>query len=608
MRPFRRHVRHPSEADTPTESFGPYDVYEELGAGGMAKVHRAKKRGIEGFQRPVALKRLLEPLADDEKFIKSFVREARLASYLHHANIIQIYDLGRVDKVYFIAMELVQGWDLRQILKQSAYATGPMPVSVMLYLTRQLCDALHYAHDLTDEAGEPLRLVHRDISPANLLVAAAGHLKIIDFGIAKAAPSSLHTQSGRLKGKFSYMAPEVIRGRSFDHRSDLFAVGIVAYELLTARPLFAAKNEYDTLRSITKLEVPPPSTLNPDCPPELDEVVLKALAKKPVSRWRSAGEMLSALDRVAKSGPLQATNRDVAEWVAWAFEQPLKPHRVSHPSLSRRASTTSAPKRIPPKPQPPKDLPRSDEAANIEQVWGEKLAARGRLSQQLTAQIACAYAEEEPVTRQSLPEFQFSDYSGDTAAISEVSLPRGLSSSQSGRVSSEAETIPRDTGSNPSIKSKKLATLIGVAPPPALSSPGIPVNSLASKTLVDGDMSSDSFDTSLNESFDDEMEFDETLPDDMVNVDDILSDSSYDSMLDMSSSASDAGSSVLPTQSRAGTHDVGETGAVRSISETHDNQDSAAESRSRGTPLYIALALFLGVATAAAVYFALTGL
>ena len=415
----------PPAADAPLESFGPYDVYEELGTGGMASVHRAMKRGIAGFQRSVALKRLLEPLAEDKKFIDSFVREARLASYLHHANIIQIYDLGRVEQVYFIAMELVRGNDLRGILKQTAYATGPMPVPLMLYITRQVCDALEYAHHLTDDKGQVLGLLHRDISPSNLLIANDGHLKIIDFGIAKAAPSSLATQSGRLKGKFAYMAPEVIRGHSFEHRSDLFAVGVVAYEMLTARPLFASKNEYETLRRITKVEVPPPSTINPNCPKELDQVVLRALAKKPAERWTSAGEMLSALDFVAKSHSLGATNRDVAEWVQWAFQQPLRPGRVSHrpsgpapaPAAKQAPKTSkqraSAPARAKASPSDP-----AVDAASINNVWSEKQESLARPSQKLTAQIASAYAAGMAALAQmELPEVQVRDYSQDVAGV-----------------------------------------------------------------------------------------------------------------------------------------------------------------------------------------------
>src|SRR5512143_3065367 len=169
------------------EQFGPYVVYERLGVGGMATVHRAKERGIEGFERIVALKRLLPHLAEDASFVKSFVREAKLASMLQHANIVQLYELGRVGSTYFISMEYIDGRDVRRILRQARKVTGPATINVTLSLLIQLCDALDYAHSrCDDDTGEPLHIVHRDVSPSNLLITKSGHLKVIDFGIAKA--------------------------------------------------------------------------------------------------------------------------------------------------------------------------------------------------------------------------------------------------------------------------------------------------------------------------------------------------------------------------------------------------------------------------------------
>src|SRR5687767_6290219 len=202
------------------EQFGPYLVYERLGVGGMATVHRALEQGGEGFERMVALKRLLPHLAEDASFIKSFVREAKLASILNHVNIVQIYELGRVGTEYFISMELIDGRDIRRILRHARKVTGPPPIHVTVGLMLQLCEALDYAHTKADEQGTPLGLVHRDVSPSNLLVTQAGHLKVIDFGIAKAQSSQLRTQTGRVKGKLAYMAPEAISGKDLDSRSD----------------------------------------------------------------------------------------------------------------------------------------------------------------------------------------------------------------------------------------------------------------------------------------------------------------------------------------------------------------------------------------------------
>src|SRR6185295_11598595 len=217
------------------EQFGPYVVYERLGVGGMATVHRALERGIEDFERIVALKRLLPHLAEDASFVKSFVREAKLASMLQHANIVQLYELGRVGTTYFISMEYIDGRDIRRILRQARKVTGPPTINVTLSLLIQLSDALDYAHlRHDDDTGEPLHLVHRDVSPSNLLVTKSGHLKVIDFGIAKAQSQQLRTQTGRVKGKLAYMAPEAISGKELDSRSDIFSVGVIAHELLTA--------------------------------------------------------------------------------------------------------------------------------------------------------------------------------------------------------------------------------------------------------------------------------------------------------------------------------------------------------------------------------------
>ncbi len=311
-----------STSNKPTseyEDFGPYEVYERLGVGGMATVHRAKERGIEGFERIVALKRLLPHLAEDASFVRSFVREAKLASLLQHVNIVQIYELGRVGPIYFISMEYIEGRDIRRILRQARKLTGPPPLSVFLALMTQLCDALDYAHKRCDSNGEPLGLVHRDVSPSNLLITHSGHLKIIDFGIAKAQTTQLRTKTGRIKGKLAYMAPEAIKGQELDARSDIFACGVIAHELLTARPLFATKNEYETLMRLQSAEVKPPSARNPQCPPELDDIVLMALERDPADRWQSAAEFRDALQYVRAQYQVNATNSEIASWMEWAF-------------------------------------------------------------------------------------------------------------------------------------------------------------------------------------------------------------------------------------------------------------------------------------------------
>jgi serine/threonine-protein kinase len=298
------------------EEFGPYVVYERLGVGGMATVHRAKKRGIAGFERGVALKRMLPHLAEDAEFINSFVREAKLASLLVHPNIAQIYDFGRVGSIYYIAMEHVDGFDVRKMLRYSNRHKEPLPLNVVMSILSELCDALEYAHTFVDEHGQPQGIVHRDVSPSNLIVAQSGHLKVIDFGIAKANVRQLHTESGRVKGKLGYMSPEAVTGRAFGPVSDVFSAGVVAHELLTAHPLFSAKTDYDTLIRIHEAEIPPPSRRNPGVPAALDEVVLAALSRDPERRLQTAGAFREALEYVAEQAGIRSSARDVAEWRA----------------------------------------------------------------------------------------------------------------------------------------------------------------------------------------------------------------------------------------------------------------------------------------------------
>jgi len=311
--------REPRRED-PSETFGPYVLFECLGRGGMATVHRAKQTGIEGFERPVALKRMLPWLTSDPEFVKSFVREARLAAQLRHTNIAQTYDLGKVDGIYYIAMELIAGRDLREVLRQAHNTVGPVPVPIAIQILFQVCDALDYAHNFRDEQGRALGLVHRDISPANVIVGEDGCAKIVDFGVAKGSTATLSTQSGMLKGKFAYMAPEMLQG-TLDARCDLFAVGVVAWELLTAKPLFAGGDDMEILQRVTSWDPPPASSINTMVPRELDAWVQMALAKSPARRFQSAAQMRAGLELVARVPSMRATGPDVAAWIHWAFQQ-----------------------------------------------------------------------------------------------------------------------------------------------------------------------------------------------------------------------------------------------------------------------------------------------
>jgi serine/threonine-protein kinase len=301
------------------EVLGRYTILERLGRGGMATVNRAEMRGVAGFRKQVALKRLHPHIAEDPGMVQAFVHEARLASHLRHPNVAETYDLGKVDDTYFIAMEYIAGPTLTEILRQSATAAGPVPIPAALSILGQICDALDHAHNLCDDTGRPLGIIHRDVSPSNIIVSTTGTVKLIDFGIAKAAGSD-KTKTGMIKGKFSYMAPEYLDGQ-LDLRADLFSLGVIAHEMLTGRRLFYAKNSFDTLMRLREMPIQPPSRWTPEIPRDLDDIVMTALQRRPELRWQSAAAMRTAITNVVRSLGAPVTNQQLVEWVEWAFQQ-----------------------------------------------------------------------------------------------------------------------------------------------------------------------------------------------------------------------------------------------------------------------------------------------
>ena len=281
------------------ERLGPYTLHECLGAGGMAIVHRATHDIGAGVVREVALKRLLPQLANDKLFVEDFIREAKLAAQLDHPNIVHILELGEIDGVYFISMELVRGASLIQLMKQ-AYATkAGAPIGVVIALVSELCDALDYAACGRGLYGQALRIIHRDLTPSNMIVTDEGRLKIIDFGVAKAMSGKFMTNTGMIKGKLSYMSPEALTGgHAVDARTDLFSIGVIAWELITNRRLFRGVNEYEVITKIRSGTIPPPSVHNFECPDALDEIVLRALAREREDRWQDAASIRVQLDRL----------------------------------------------------------------------------------------------------------------------------------------------------------------------------------------------------------------------------------------------------------------------------------------------------------------------
>jgi eukaryotic-like serine/threonine-protein kinase len=305
--------------------FGKYQLQRKLAEGGMAEVFLAKQAGVEGFEKLVVIKRILPSLLAEQEFVRMFINEARLAARLNHPNIVQIFDLGKIDDLYFIAMEYVHGEDIRSLVVESNTATSRPPAGIICRILTDTLAGLHYAHTRVGTDGKPLGLVHRDVSPQNVLVTYEGSVKLVDFGIAKATrATSEQTQAGLFKGKFSYMAPEQTRGQPIDARADVFAVGILLWELLTWRRLFKKNTEMATLIAVSEEPIAPPKQIRPDLPDELNRIVMRALARPLSERYGSAQEMRADLEALIRAQGWEADALSVSSFMRETFAAKLK--------------------------------------------------------------------------------------------------------------------------------------------------------------------------------------------------------------------------------------------------------------------------------------------
>jgi len=304
--------------------FGRYLLLDRINIGGMAEVWRAKAFGTGGFERLVAIKRILPNIAEDAEFIAMFQDEAKISVQLTHANICQIYELNRIANSLYIAMEYVPGKDLRSIFDRARKKGEPPPVPLVCYVVGKLCEGLDYAHRKKDSYGRELNIVHRDVSPQNVLISFEGEVKVIDFGIAKAAGKVTKTQAGILKGKFGYMSPEQIRGLPLDRRSDVFAIGVCLYELLTGERLFVGDSDFAVLEKVRKAEVLPPSTYNRRIPEALERIVLRALAKDVNARFQYASELADELQRFLITSDNIFSRKDLMQYMKSTFAEEVE--------------------------------------------------------------------------------------------------------------------------------------------------------------------------------------------------------------------------------------------------------------------------------------------
>ena len=326
--------------------FGKYLLLDRISVGGMAEVFKAKSYGVEGFEKVIAIKRILPSMGEDRDFIKMFIDEAKIAGQLAHANICQIFELGRIEGAHFIAMEFIWGKDLLQIQNRLRKLKQTMSAAMACFIVGKVCEGLDYAHRKKDALGRPLEIVHRDCSPQNVLISYEGEVKIIDFGIAKAASRSSRTMHGVLKGKFGYMSPEQVRGLPLDRRSDIFALGTILYECLTGERLFQGDTDFATLEKVRNVDIPLPSSFNPAIPAEVERIIMKALARDVDNRYQWCSEMLADLQGFLMAEPAVFTAKSLSGWMKEGFVGELERERAqleSYKKLGREGLIAGVP-------------------------------------------------------------------------------------------------------------------------------------------------------------------------------------------------------------------------------------------------------------------------
>jgi serine/threonine protein kinase len=339
-------------AGIPTR-IGRYEIISHLATGGMAQILLARQSGLGSFERHVVLKTILRERANDQRFVTMFLDEAKLAATLNHQNVAQVYEVDHADGAYFMAMEYVHGENSRAILEASLKRGWTIPLELAVMLIGGAAAGLHHAHERRGKNGAPLNIVHRDVSPANIMVGYDGSIKVLDFGIAKAEERATKTVGGTIKGKYGYMSPEQCRGKPIDRRSDIFALGICLYELTTLRRAFKGNDDFETMKRIVAGDVMPPSIAVPNYPRELEAIVLTAMANDANARFQTAQELTEALDVFAQRAKLTGSNTAMSRfmtqlfgtkrepWVDGPREQPGDKTEISDPDDEKTALVDS---------------------------------------------------------------------------------------------------------------------------------------------------------------------------------------------------------------------------------------------------------------------------
>jgi serine/threonine protein kinase len=383
---------------------GKYEIIKRLATGGMAEIFLARASGLPGFQKMVVIKRILPQLATKTDFVEMFLDEARIAATLQHPNVVQMYDVGVVEDNYFIAMEYLHGEDVRSISKAVQHKEQRLPIEHALNIVIGLASGLHYAHEKVGFDGKPLEIVHRDVTPQNVIVTYDGAVKLLDFGIAKASNRFGETRFGTLKGKVPYMSPEQGRGEALDRRSDIFSLGIMLYELTLGRRLFQGKSDFEVLKQIVEGTVTPPSAYEPTYPPELEAIVTRALAKEKDERYQTARDMQVDLEALVRADRLHVSPIALTRYMAELFGNKIEAWRDAQAkgkSLGEHLETLQLHSLA--------DDEESDEtqARDADRLAAERAAFRARVDAvaeveaqtQLPAEIAAASVQLTPQPR-----------------------------------------------------------------------------------------------------------------------------------------------------------------------------------------------------------------
>jgi eukaryotic-like serine/threonine-protein kinase len=352
------------------EQFGSYTLLEQIGIGGMAEVFLARHTGVEGFEKDLVIKRIRPHLSAIPSFVSMFLGEAKLAAQLAHPNIVQIYDLGKISESYFIAMEYVAGRDISSMLPKVKRLGIRFPTEYVLKIGSNLCEALYYAHNKNDAFGTPLHIVHRDVSPENIRVAWTGSVKMLDFGIAKAATQLHETKTGEIKGKLSYMSPEQVLGKDIDSRSDIFSLGVVLYESLTGLKLFSGDNDLAIMNNIIEGKIYPPSYFRDDVSEEVEAIIMKALEKDRNKRYQSANDLQYDIDTFLAGHEFTPSSVHLSNFMKQLFHDELEAE------LERRIQKTPTSPKLDRKRARPPPPPKSASVEIPSSALREEASAR----------------------------------------------------------------------------------------------------------------------------------------------------------------------------------------------------------------------------------------